>query len=224
MSLIAKAGLRPQVLGNYDGKDGLSMKDLPDIVIQQGVARCLRNPPRIIVRKTLSKARHQYFTFLTMSGTKKLLAYLNERLANDEALTAESAVIAPDSAHRYGRGNNGGKRFLPTLQVSKIIRDTLRPRFQWRPYILRAYFDTQLLIAESRGKIAHDFRVFFIGAQRNHRSKIHNKQRNIARGTGKRNAGSIHTQRRISGLGSQKGRPVAEAERTSSSSNREGYS
>ncbi|MEM2760672.1 MAG: hypothetical protein QXW73_07790, partial [Nitrososphaerales archaeon] len=40
---------------------------------------------------------------------------------------------------------------------------TFRPRFQWRPYVLRAYFDTQLLIAESRGKIAHDFRVFFMG-------------------------------------------------------------
>ncbi len=28
---------------------------------------------------------------------------------------------------------------------------------------MRAYFDTQLLIAESRGKIARDFRVFFMG-------------------------------------------------------------
>lgn len=29
--------------------------------------------------------------------------------------------------------------------------------------VLRSFFDTQLLIAESRGKIAHDFRVFFMG-------------------------------------------------------------
>jgi hypothetical protein len=29
--------------------------------------------------------------------------------------------------------------------------------------VLRAFFDTELLIAESRGKIAHDFRVFFMG-------------------------------------------------------------
>lgn len=29
--------------------------------------------------------------------------------------------------------------------------------------MLRAYFDTQLLMAEARGKIAHDFRVFFMG-------------------------------------------------------------
>ncbi|MDE0525761.1 MAG: hypothetical protein OXI27_04095, partial [Thaumarchaeota archaeon] len=48
-------------------------------------------------------------------------------------------------------------------QVSKEIRKAFRPRFQWRPYVLRAYFDTQLLIAESKGRIAHDFRVFFMG-------------------------------------------------------------
>jgi len=29
--------------------------------------------------------------------------------------------------------------------------------------VLRSFFDTQLLIAESRGKIAHDFCVFFMG-------------------------------------------------------------
>ena len=47
--------------------------------------------------------------------------------------------------------------------MSKLVRETFRPRFTWRPYVLRAYFDTQLLIAESKGKIAHDFRVFFMG-------------------------------------------------------------
>ncbi len=31
------------------------------------------------------------------------------------------------------------------------------------PYVLRAYFDTQLLIAESKGTIAHDIRAFFMG-------------------------------------------------------------
>ncbi|EQD34826.1 integrase/recombinase, partial [mine drainage metagenome] len=33
----------------------------------------------------------------------------------------------------------------------------------WRPYVLRAYFDTQLLLAESKGKVAHDYRVFMMG-------------------------------------------------------------
>ncbi|MGI0102572.1 MAG: site-specific integrase [Nitrosotalea sp.] len=163
ISLISKAGLRPQVLGNHDGTDGLTVGDMPDIIIEGGVAKCLQEPPKIIVRRTLSKARHQYFTFLSSAGTRKLLAYLNDRLAQGEKITADSPLISPNMTHRYGRGNNTNKKFLPTLRISKLIRDVFRPRFPWRPYVLRAYFDTQLLMAESRGKIAHDFRVFFMG-------------------------------------------------------------
>lgn len=33
----------------------------------------------------------------------------------------------------------------------------------WRPYVLRAYFDTQMLLAESHGKLPHPYRVFFMG-------------------------------------------------------------
>lgn len=171
ISLIAKSGLRPQVLGNYAGTDGLTMQDLPDIVIQQGVARCLQSPARVLVRRNLSKTKNQYFTFLTNSGTKKLIAYLNDRLAKGETLNGDSPVIAPNSGYKYGRQSNTGKRFLPSSQISKIIRDALRPRFQWRPYVFRAYFDTQLLIAESRGKIARDFRAFFMG----HKGTIESK-------------------------------------------------
>src|SRR2546427_2354586 len=163
ITLIAKSGLRPQVLGNFNGSDGLTMRDMPDIVIQQGVARCLQSPAMVLVRKNLSKTRNQYFTFLTSSGTKKLIAYLNDRLAKGEVLNGDSPVIAPESEYKYGRQRNTGKRFLPSNQVSNIVRDALRPRFQWRPYVFRAYFDTQLLIAESRGKIARDFRAFFMG-------------------------------------------------------------
>ncbi len=163
MSLIAKAGLRPQVLGNHDGTDGLEIKDMPDIVIEDGKAMCVSIPPRITVRRTLSKARHQYFTFLTENGTRKLLAYLNERLAMGENLGPDSAVIAPDASYKVYRGKNAGKKFLPTKRISKDIRQAFRPRFRWRPYVLRAFFDTQLLMAESRGKMVHDFRVFFMG-------------------------------------------------------------
>ncbi len=118
------------------------MKDLPDIVIQQGIARCLQSPPIVIVRKMLSKAKNQYFTFLTPNGTKKLLAYLNDRLVRGEILIGNSAVIAVESKCKYGRGRNEGKKFLPTRQISRIIRETFRPRFQWRSYVLRAYFYT----------------------------------------------------------------------------------
>ena len=150
-------------MGNFDATDGLMMKDLPDIVIQQGIARSLKSPSTVIVRKTLSKARHQYFTLLTNSGTQKLVAYLNDRLVNNEVLNAESPVIAPNAKYSYGRRGNIGKKFLPTEKITNTMRKSFRPRFQWRPYVLRVNFDTQLLIAESKGKIAHDFRVFFMG-------------------------------------------------------------
>ena len=163
ISLMSKSGLRPEVLGNHDGTDGLQMRDLPDIVIHRGMAKCIRTLNQVIVRRELSKAKHQYFTFLTSSGTKKLVAYLNDRLACGKPLHGNSPVVAPDHRHKLNRGKNNGKTFLPTRQISKEIRNTFRPRFQWRPYVLRAYFDTELLIAESKGKIAHDFRVFFMG-------------------------------------------------------------
>lgn len=166
-SLIAKAGLRPETLGYVDATDGLVMADLPDIVIQAGEARVLEMPPMIIVRKTVSKARHQYFTFLSPQGTMKLIAYLNDRLSKGHTLNARSPVIAPDMDHHYGRRNNKNKAFLTTHAITKTIRESFRPRFDWRPYLLRSFFDTQLLTGEARGLIAHDFRVFFMGHKGN---------------------------------------------------------
>ncbi|MEM2159725.1 MAG: hypothetical protein QXN55_02075 [Candidatus Nitrosotenuis sp.] len=163
IALISKAGLRPQVLGNHDGSDGLVLADIPDISIQGSIAVCTARPPMITVRKTLSKTRHQYYTFLTENGTRKLLAYLNDRIAKDERLGPESPVIAPSTSYKTYRGNNEGKKFLPSQRIAHEIRSAFRPRFDWRPYVLRAFFDTQLLMAEARGRIAHDFRVFFMG-------------------------------------------------------------
>lgn len=163
MSLIAKSGLRPEVLGNYRGTDGLKIRDLPDLAIVQGLATFTQTPPRIIVRRNLSKARHEYFTFITDIGGKKLLAYINSRILDGESMSPDTPVIAPETWHENQRRNNKGKKFLPTSRIEEVIRDTMRPRFLWRPYNLRAFFDTQLLISEARGKIAHDFRVFFMG-------------------------------------------------------------
>jgi hypothetical protein len=163
MSLVAKAGLRPEVLGIHDATDGLLIKDLPELVIKEGLATFTNKPPRIVVRKTLSKTDHEYFTFLTSLGAKRLLAYLNERLVSGEQITPDSPVIAPFARYVRNRGENEGRRFVETITIRHDIQKAMRPRFSWRPYVLRAFFDTQLLIAESRAKIAHDFRVFFMG-------------------------------------------------------------
>ena len=56
-AMISKVGLRLQVLGNHDAADGLTLADMPDIVIHGTTTTCLRSPPMITVRRTLSKAR-----------------------------------------------------------------------------------------------------------------------------------------------------------------------
>ena len=171
ISLMAKSGLRPQVMGNHDGTDGLRMRDLPDLVIHDGKAKCVRTPSRIIVRKELSKTNNSYLTFSTKSAIDHVVAYLNDRLVRGESLHADSPVIAPDHVYKTNRGRNSSKTFLPTQRICNLVRKAFRPRFGWRPYVLRAYFDTQLLIAESKGKIAHDFRVFFMGHKGNMESR-----------------------------------------------------
>ncbi|NDF26288.1 MAG: hypothetical protein EB153_01750 [Nitrosopumilaceae archaeon] len=57
MSLVGKSGLRPEVLGNHNATDGLMIKDLPDLVVKD-LASFASKPPRIVVRKTLSKTRN----------------------------------------------------------------------------------------------------------------------------------------------------------------------
>ncbi|MGC8970234.1 MAG: hypothetical protein ACP5LG_06765 [Conexivisphaera sp.] len=44
MALMAYTGLRPEVLGDYRGTDGLVLGDLPDLVIEGGHARFTRIP------------------------------------------------------------------------------------------------------------------------------------------------------------------------------------
>ena len=167
ISLIAKSGVRLEVIGNYDGTDGLRIKDVEDLVIYENKARCTKVPVKIIIRPEISKARHRYFTFCTASGMSHVLAHINDRLACGESINENSPVIAPDRRYNTYRGSNKNKPFLPTKRVSFCIRRVFRPRFQWRPYVLRAYFDTQMLIAESRGKVAGDFRAFFMGHRGN---------------------------------------------------------
>ncbi len=78
-------------------------------------------------------------------------------------LSKQLAMIAPGHRYKTDRGADSGKAFLPPQHIGKEIRVVFHPRFSWRPCILRAYFDTELLVAESKGKIAHDFRMFFTG-------------------------------------------------------------
>ncbi|MBS7626977.1 hypothetical protein KEJ51_08120 [Candidatus Bathyarchaeota archaeon] len=39
----------------------------------------------------------------------------------------------------------------------------MKAGFSWRPYVLRAYFDTNMIIAVSKGKISHLYLQFMMG-------------------------------------------------------------
>jgi integrase len=167
IALMAFAGLRPQVLGNLTGADGLQLRDLPDFTIDDDTATFTRMPALVTVRPRLSKAGHKYFSFLPREGCEYLQAYLAQRCATGEELEAASAIIAvkPGYEDIGYRGVTRKTRHITTKSITKEIRDAMRPRFTWRPYVLRAYFDTQLLVAENHGKISHAYRQFFMGHQ-----------------------------------------------------------
>lgn len=165
ISLMAFAGLRPQTLGNREGTDGLKIKDLPEMKLEGGGVTFTVIPTRVVVRPEINKAGHKYFTFLNSEGCECLKAYLEKRLAMDEELGPRSAVIAVKTGYEETgfRSESRNSGHITTKTITKEIRDAMRPRFQWRPYVLRAYFDTQLLVAENHGKISHAYRQFFMG-------------------------------------------------------------
>jgi len=164
MSLVAMAGLRLETLGTFSASDGLTISDLPEMRIEGKNVSFSKIPTLVVVRREVSKTSHRYFTFLPQQACDHLKAYLEKRLKSKEELPENSPVIAISPGfERVGKNSNKKNRFITTRNVSRLIRETMRPRFSWRPYVLRSYFDTQLLLAESHGKISHPYRVFFMG-------------------------------------------------------------
>jgi hypothetical protein len=87
----------------------------------------------LVVREGLSKARHQYFTFLPEQDITCPKEYLAERFKLEERLSAESSLFGFDP--RGAREN----RFLRTTFGTRDIKEAiLKVGFSWRPYVLRA--------------------------------------------------------------------------------------
>ena len=157
VSLVSQTGIRLGVLGNHEGNDGLRLKDLEGIEIDND-AKAVKFtvlPFFVTVREELSKSRSQYLTLAGDETARHLKEYLQQRMRRGETLTGESPVLRP--AHVR-------KTFIRTTNVSDKIRQAIRAAgFPWRSYVLRSYFDTQLLQAESKGLIVRDYRVWWMG-------------------------------------------------------------
>ena len=156
-SMMAFCGLRPESLSNYLGTDGLRLGDLRELEIKKRTVEFTKIPTIVMVRKTLSKARHQYFSFLPEEGCQYLKEYLEARMRNGEKLDAESPVIT--------HVREGSKlAFLRTTKLSWEVKLAMKEAgFTWRPYVLRSYCDTAFDISESKGFISHPWRQFFMG-------------------------------------------------------------
>jgi integrase len=161
--LMAHAGVRPEVIGNYYGNDGLRVGDLPELEVKEGKIMFAKTPTMIIVRSELSKAKNQYITFLSEEGCNYLKDYLEERMLEGENITPESPLITPKLKM---------KPFIRTVNIGDTIRLAIRSAgFPCRPYVLRSFFDTQLMMAESKGHVIRDHRTFWMG----HRGDIENR-------------------------------------------------
>jgi len=146
---MAHSGLRISTIGNYLGNDRLTVGDFPEMRIENNQVIFEKTPAMVVVRSCLSKAGHQYFTFLSEEECEYLKDYLEERLRTGEELTSKSPMITPKVRM---------KPFIKATNVGDMIRKAIRKSgFKWRPYVLRACFDTQLILAES--KRAHHKRL-----------------------------------------------------------------
>lgn len=160
IALLAFSGMKPQVLGNYEGNDGLRLGDLPDLRMKDGDVSFERIPTLIRVRAGLAINRQDYFTFLGPEGCEYVAAYLRGRLHEGERLTADSPVIGPERGPGAGttpflRRNNIGIRVQGALRMAGLKE---------MPYILRSYFSSRSMLAESRGWL-RNWREFCMGHQ-----------------------------------------------------------
>jgi integrase len=158
LSLIALSGVRLEVIGNHDGSDGLMLKDLENFDVEKLLFTKI--PAKINVKAQLSKARFNFFTFITEEGCRYIEEYLAERKRNGEIINPDSPVVLSNtSMNRKGRN-----KFLTTNSISNELRKAITGAgFTFRPYVFRAYFATGMDRAENKGYISHPWRQFLMG-------------------------------------------------------------
>ena len=163
LSIMAFAGTRIEVLGKRvypGGLDGLKIQDLPEMTIIGDKVDFQAVPTLIIVRKPVSKIHRKYGTYLCDEGCTNLRNYLEYRIRElGEKLTPDSPIITSDVFHPGYRGKH-----IRTTNISDLMRKPIRSAgFQWRPMVMRRYFDVRLISAESDHFIQRDWRVWWMG-------------------------------------------------------------
>ena len=167
--LMAHSGLRPGAFSVYrSGDTALRLGDLPELDVRTLEFRTL--PFLIRVPGALSKNRRAYVTFGSEELAQTLIAYLKERrtrplwrsgaTVDPEALSGQSPLVAV----RDTQTENGFVTVKAlTAELRTAINKVVPSDTSWRPYVLRSYASTQLLLAEAKGRIPRDFREAILG-------------------------------------------------------------
>ena len=168
--LHAHTGVRPGVLGSYGGEAGLTLENLPELKLGHELE--FKETPFVIrVPPELSKTRVAYTTFGTRQLATALLAYLKARQDAGEKLAPRSPVIAVGGVRGVAAKSRAAAKFSRGFLSTKAVEDELRTAIHatvpegvtWRPYVLRSYCSTRLLLAEGQGKISRDLREAILG-------------------------------------------------------------
>jgi integrase len=156
IGLVAFAGLRLHSLGNFEGTDGLTVADFPEMKIEGERVSFVKVPTLVRVREALSKADHAYFTFLGEEGCRYLKLHLEERIQRGEKIGPASDIVTP---------THSAKKFVRTINVGDRIRKPMRAvDVAARPYAWRSYFFQKCLEAQSAtGKVPDRVVEFFAG-------------------------------------------------------------
>jgi integrase len=168
---MAHSGVRPGVLGAYQGGNGLRLSDLTELVLDRKKRSFAKVPFVIRVPADLSKTRVAYVTFGTSQLAQTFLGYLNDRALGGETLKPDSPVVAGNPVRGVALLSRQGARYSKGFLSTKVIVEEVRSALQatvsrgvrWRPYVLRAYCSTRLLMAEGAGKITWDLREAILG-------------------------------------------------------------
>ena len=155
ISLMAFSGLRPQAIGSYDGTDGLTVGDLPELRIEGKRVRFEKTPTLVRVRAKNSKAKHGYLSFLASEGCLAVQQYLEQRLIAGERIDASTDLVHPERS---------AKKFIRALNVGDGVRRAMRAAgLDQRPYVWRTYFLSRLLEASNAGKVSDRYVEFWAG-------------------------------------------------------------
>lgn len=162
---VGFAGLREESIGDYLAEDGLKVADLPEMVVDNTskVVTFSKVPTVVMVRPNLSKAGHRYFTFMPDEGCQYIRELLEFRMARGELIGPESPI---DTSLKWLNKAVAEKNVghITTRKIGGSMKVAItKAGFDWRPYILRTYFATRLMMAEADGLIIRDWRIFWMG-------------------------------------------------------------